>query len=96
MKFDATILDYLRTGSWVGGSQRFPSCPVDTEKGKSYVRYDGLRLGNSQDANGGVMVQFTFQGAAVAWVHIYGTTLDSSRHLWADGEISGRLLVTKE
>lgn len=96
MQFDQTILDYLRTGSWVSGSAKYPNCPVETEKGKSYVQYDGIRVGNSGDSSGGVSVQFTYRGAAVAWVRLYGARLDTIRHLTPDEIVQGRLLINKD
>lgn len=86
MEFERGILQFLKTGHYPGDQLMNP---VEVERGATYVRHDGIRIGNVTDSSGGVMLQFTFRGAAVAWLRIDGAALNTIRHLSVNG-ISGR------
>jgi hypothetical protein len=66
--------------------------PVETEKGVRYIRFNGIRIGNTNDAVGGLQIQFMFNGAAVAWERLQGGRLDTIRHL-STSHMEGRLRV---
>lgn len=86
MEFDQSVHAFLRTGSWIFGDVMNP---VEIEKGIAYVRHNGIRIGNVSDSSGGVLVQFTYHGTAVAWVRMEGSQLGTIRHLSLSG-IEGR------
>jgi hypothetical protein len=86
MEFEKGVLQYLKTGHWSGDQMMNP---IEVERGVTYVRHDGIRIGNSMDSSGGVSLQFTFRGAAVAWTRFEGATLNTIRHLSVNG-VSGR------
>lgn len=87
MEINSTILDFMRTG----GGPAYASEVVLQERGKTFIRYDAIRIGNAADAGGGVSVQFLWQGVAVAWVRVYGTKLDGTR--MHSSNVGGRLEV---
>jgi len=87
MEINRTILDYMRTG----GGPPYAADVVLRERGKTYIRYDAVRIGNATDAGGGVSVQFLWQGAAVAWVRVFGATLEGIKMHSTD--VAGRLEV---
>lgn len=69
MELDRGVQSYLRTGVWRGRDQENP---VVVEKGTTYVRHNGVRIGNAQDASGGMFLHFLWNLQPVAWVRFYG------------------------
>lgn len=90
MEFEKSVQQFLKTGHYTGDQKMNP---IEVERGVTYVRHDGIRIGNTTDSNGGVLLQFTFRGAAVAWTRFEGAALDTIRHLSVDG-VSGRHQVS--
>ena len=76
VELEQSILDYLRTGSWRSSAP----CPVLSERGKTYVRHNAMRIGNAMDSLGGVMVAYLWDDMIVGWIRVPGTRLNSDRH----------------
>lgn len=86
MEFEKGVHQFLKTGHYPGDQTMNP---IEVERGVTYVRHDGIRVGNAMDSSGGILLQFTFRGAAVAWTRFEGAALDTIRHLTVDS-VSGR------
>lgn len=90
MEVNRTILDYIRTG----GGPPYAAEVVLRERGKTFLRYDAVRIGNASDANAGVSVQFLWQGVAVAWVRVSGAVLEGIK--MHSAPVAGRLELDAE
>ncbi|MES2241884.1 MAG: hypothetical protein V4639_03335 [Pseudomonadota bacterium] len=90
MHLDQYLQDYLRTGHWRGAIR---DNPIVLEKGLTYVRHNGLRIGNAQDAEGGVLVFYLWNLNPVGWDRIIGAKLDTGRH-FIEQTAEGRTLIS--
>ena len=79
-------MEFLKTREWRGGQDLNP---VEVDRVVTYVKHDGIRISNITDSIGGVLLQFTYRGAAVAWIRFHGVALNTLKHV-AFGEESGR------
>lgn len=87
MEINRTITEYMRTG----GGPSYAADVVLNERGKTYLRYDGVRIGNAGDGSGGLSLQFLWQGVAVAWVRMFDARVEGMKMHTAS--VSGRLEV---
>lgn len=86
MEFEQKVLEFLKDREWRGGQDMNP---VEVDRGITYVKHDGIRISNITDSIGGVLLQFTYRGAAVAWIRFHGVALNTFKNV-ASGEVSGR------
>ncbi|MDZ5455792.1 hypothetical protein [Azohydromonas lata] len=66
MEINSSIAKHIRFGS----GDSWAASAIISERGITYVKYDAIRIGNATDVNGGVSLQFLWQGVAAAWVRI--------------------------
>lgn len=95
MELDQNLQDYLRTGHWRGPKQ---DNPIVKEKGLTYVRHNGIRVGNAHDAGGGLIIFYLWNLNPVGWIRIPGTTasrarLTSDQH-FIEQTAEGRTLIS--